>query len=139
MFVQEGVDREPAQAKFISEAGEWQKGHFRVGFKTPEELRNKITGAIHGYEMSRASAPLDLLALRDAAIALLPTAQRNQAGRSTLSVSIAGGPSQTILRPAELEAAALAKALHQQALFGEDPIFDAARSAPAPASPTMRW
>ena len=51
MFVQEGVERDDQQAKFISEVQAWQAGHFRAGFKTAEELRDLVTRAIHDYQL----------------------------------------------------------------------------------------
>lgn len=129
VFVQEGVDREPRQSEFMAEVQSWQTGYFRAGFKSPDELRDRISGALHGYELSRAAAPLDLPALREAALGLIPAAQRNQTGAAVLNLSVAGGPRRQILRPAELEAAELVKALHQQALFGEPAIFSGAEGA----------
>lgn len=124
VFVQADVEREEQQSKFISEVSEWETGHFRESFKTADELRNLVNGAIHGYELANASAPLDIAALTVAATALLPKARPNNGGAApTLHVSIVGGPTQRLLRPAELEASSLAKAIHQQALFGEPQLF----------------
>jgi hypothetical protein len=131
VFVHAGVEREPRQQQFVDEVGAWQKGHFRASFKTPDELRDQITGAIHGFELSRAAAPLNPAALRAAALALLPASLRHQGGPSMLNLTVAGGPAQSILRPADLEASELSKALRQQALFGTAPIFDAEHGARA--------
>jgi hypothetical protein len=43
---------------------------------------------------------------------------------ATLALSVSGGPTQSILRPIELEKPALADALHQKALFSERRLFD---------------
>ena len=45
-------------------------------------------------------------------------------GSPQLVVGIACGPRQSILRPAEIEAPALAEGLHREGLFGEARIFD---------------
>ena len=128
MFVQEGVERDEHQAKFISEVGAWQAGHFRAGFKTADELRDLVTRAVHDYQLANAAGPLDTAALSAAASALLPKARQNsQAASPTLHVAIAGGPIQRLLRPAELEAPGLADAIHQQALFAEPRLFSKAK------------
>ena len=128
MFVQEGVERDEQQAKFISEVGAWQAGHFRAGFKTADELRDLVTRAVHDYQLANAAGPLDIAALAAAAAALLPKArQNNQANSPTLHVAVAGGPIQRVLRPAELEAPELADAIHQQALFAEPRLFSKAK------------
>ena len=44
-----------------------------------------------------------------------------------LNVAFVGGPFQRVLRPAQLEDPALARALHQQALFGEQSVFNGAK------------
>lgn len=124
VFVQAGVEREEQQTKFISDVSEWQTGHYRESFKTADELRNLVTGAIHNYQLANASAPLDIAALSAAAMALLPEARRNNGGGSpTLHISIVSGPMQRLLRPAELESPDLADAIHHQALFGESKLF----------------
>ncbi|MGK5063952.1 DUF4062 domain-containing protein [Janthinobacterium sp. LB3P112] len=123
MFVQEGVERDDLQAKFISEVGAWQAGHFRAGFKTADELRDLVTRALHDYQLANTAGPLDKAALSAAALSLLPKARQNSHASPTLLVSIVGGPIQQILRPAELEAPVLAEALHQQALFIEPKLF----------------
>lgn len=124
MFVQEGVEREEQQAKFISEVGAWQAGHFRAGFKTADQLRALVTRAIHDYQLANAAGPLDTAAMSAAALALLPKSRQNsQASPPTLHVGIVGGPIQRLLRPAELENIALVDAMHQQALFADPKLF----------------
>jgi len=123
-FVQSGVDRDDEQAKFVSEVSEWQTGHFRESFKTADELRDKITRAIHDYQLANAAGPLDTAAVSTAALALLPKNRQNsQVSAPTLHVSIAGGPVQRLLRPAALEATGLSDAIHRQALFEEPKLF----------------
>lgn len=124
MFVQDGVERDEQQAKFISEVSAWQAGHFRANFKSADELRDLVTRAIHDYQLANAAGPLDTVALSTAARVLLPKIRQNSNGASpTLHVGIVGGPSQRLLRPAELESADLANAIHQQALFVEPTLF----------------
>jgi hypothetical protein len=77
MFVQEGVERDEQQAKFVSEAQSWQQGQYRAGFKTADELRDLVTRAIHDYQLANAAGHLDTAALSEAAAELLPKARRN--------------------------------------------------------------
>ncbi|MDB5797711.1 MAG: hypothetical protein JWP36_1613 [Paucimonas sp.] len=124
MFVQEGVERDEPQAKFVLEVGDWQAGHFRAGFKTADELRDLVTRAVHDYQLANAAGPLDTRALSTAALALLSKARQNsRAASPTLHVGLVGGPIQQLLRPAELEAPDLADAIHQRALFVEPKLF----------------
>ena len=128
LFVQEGVDREPRQESFLREVQDWQAGLFREGFSTAEELRDRITRAIHRYEIAHAAGPADPAALQAEALALIPRIdQRNHSGEAMLHLAIAGGPAQRILRPSELEDPQLADNLHQAALFGAHRIFDRAK------------
>lgn len=121
-FVQDS-DPEPEQAALINEASGWEPGLFREGFASPEELGDRITAAIHRYELANATAPMDPIALRARALALLPE-PRSHYSRPSLSVAIAAGPDQAILRPAEIEHQSLRDAIEQQVLFGTPPLFD---------------
>lgn len=128
VFVQQRVTPDPLQAKFIAEVQAWQAGYFRTGFETPDQLRDAVIQALHDYQLANAAAPLDLSALAAKASGLLPDTRRNSySEKAMLNVAIAGGPIQRILRPAELEAPALTKKLHQQALFGTPQLFDDAK------------
>ncbi len=129
MFVQKGVMHEARQKQLIEEAQGWQGGNFRESFATAEELKDKITRALHDYQLSTASAPLDVRALIDAALNLLPRAHSHQSGGPMLQVAFASGPSQRVLRPVELEATEFTEALHARALFGEGRLLDKAKGA----------
>jgi hypothetical protein len=116
-------DAEADQAALIQEAGGWERGLFRASFSSPEELGDKVTRALHDFELAHAVAPLNPDELRSRALSLLPATNRNASG-ATLSLAVATGPAQSILRPAEIEAPALTNALQQHALFGSTPLFD---------------
>jgi hypothetical protein len=127
-FVQEGITRDAQQAKFVSEVQGWQQGYFRGGFKTAEESKDLITRAIHEYQLAHAAAPLDVAALTQAAISLLPKLRNSNSVQSpVLNLAITGGPLQRILRPAELEDRKLVNDLHQHALFSEPRLFDSTK------------
>jgi hypothetical protein len=127
LFVQEGVSPEPRQAELLADAQGWQGGLFRAGFRSPEELREHVTAAVHKFELAHAAAPLDVPQLLASAEALL--AREIRGGRQSgplLRLAVVGGPQRQVLRPAELEADSLAEALQQQAMFGASRIFDRA-------------
>lgn len=127
-FVQEGVTRDAQQAKFVSDVQGWQQGYFRGGFKTPEELKDLVTRAIHDYQLAHATAPLDVNVLTQSAISVLPRSRNRHSIQSPiLNLAIVGGPLQRILRPAALEQPKLLTDLHQRALFGDPKLFDSSK------------
>jgi hypothetical protein len=129
-FVQEGVFPEPDQAAFITEVQGWEGGLFRAGFTGSEDLQPAITRALHEWHLANATGPLDPSDLLARALALMPHEQRGyHTGTSSVVVSVVGGPTQSILRPAEVEDPSLADELLQAALFGERRIFDAAKGS----------
>jgi hypothetical protein len=129
-FVQEGITPEPDQVKFISEIQGWESGLFRASFTEPADLQPTITRALHEWELANAVGPLDPENLLARALALIPREQRGYiTSTSSLVVSITGGPTQSILRPAEIEDSALGEELLQAALFGEHRIFNSTRGS----------
>lgn len=128
-FVQEGVTPEPEQLAFIDEVQAWEGGLFRGGFRTVDELQDGITRALHDVTLANAVGPADDYELAERASTLIPPEDRNQASSTFLNVAIAGGPLQRVLRPSELEAAALAEHLQQSAMFGEHRMFDRSRGS----------
>lgn len=125
MFTQQGVQRDEQQAKFVADAQAWQGGNFRAAFVDAEELRTKITQALHQYELANAAGPVDPAALVERAASMLPRLNRqSHPSGSLLHLAMASGPSGIILRPAQLETPMLAKAIHQHCLFGENSMFD---------------
>lgn len=127
-FVQEGVTPEPQQRAFINEVQGWEKGFFRGSFTTPEQLKGGITRAIHEWLVANAAGPLDEGELLQRAVAQIGSERGNRYRTNTaLQVSLAFGPRQTILRPAEIERAELINELKQTAIFGAHRVFDSAK------------
>jgi hypothetical protein len=126
-FVQEGVPFEPRQAAFVDEVQGWAGGLFRAGFTGPGDLLIAITRALHDYELAKAVGPIDEADLIRRALALLSTRDRGQYGSPVLSLAVAGGPTQQIIRPVQLEDQDLSDRLHQAALFGRTRIFEPAK------------
>ena len=129
-FVQEGVVRDPQQAGFVTEVQAWEGGLFRGSYSTAPDLRIFLTRALHDYELANAVGPVDNEELVARAIKVLPSERRGYSSAgAALSLSVSGGPVQSIIRPIELEKPALADALHQKALFGERRLFDLSMGA----------
>lgn len=124
-FVQEGVEREAAQEDFVREVQDWSSGQYTASFSTPEDLREAVTRDLHQLELSRAAGPVDEGEMLTRAEEQVPTGRGFR--QVTLTVVVAGGPRQQVLRPAELEDEGLGEALMREALFGSMRIFDPAR------------
>lgn len=126
-FVEEGVDRDPDEKAFVTEVQAWEGGLFRGGFDTPAQLRGMIARSVHEWELSKAAGPLNPDDMLARALAGLPVGDRrggfHQEGRK-LVIAVAGGPSQTILRPSQMEDPALAENLIKSAMFGPERVFD---------------
>lgn len=122
-FVQEG-EPDADQVDLIDEAGSWESGLFRASFSTADELRDLVTRALHDYAIAHANTPLDTDAMVRRAQELMPDRDHRRSSSATLHFTIAVGPENTILRPAELESHELAEAMEQRALFGNFALFD---------------
>ena len=116
--------REPEQDGFVREVQGWVDGLFTGSFTDPASLREAVTGALHRWEMSKARASVDPEEMLGRAKTLLPRQERGYSGQGLfVSVAVAGGPRQSIIRPARLEDPELAERLEQMALFGPTKIF----------------
>lgn len=121
-FVQES-DAEPDQVALIQEASGWERGLFRAPFTTAQELGERVSRALYDHAVANATAPLDPTALTARTLELLP--ERRRDGSTPLfQLALAAGPSQSVLRPVEIEARTLSDALEQRALFGPPALFD---------------
>ncbi len=124
-FVQDSINPGPEQAAFIAEVQGWDQGLFRGGFATPKDLAGGITRALYDFALANTVGPLDVEGLQRKAAELV-TGQDGYGhnGAAHLAMALVGGPTQTVLRPIEIEAPALRDALHQAALFGEARVFE---------------
>lgn len=124
VFVQSGIEREPTAARFLADVRGWEQGHLTEGFRTPNELTRCVVRALHRFEVERATGVVDeapLLARADEALKVEP-----KGSGSELVVAVAAGPTQALVRPAQLESRELAQRLAQELLFGADPLFEVA-------------
>jgi Domain of unknown function (DUF4062) len=134
-FIQEGIERDVDQEAFVNEAGTWAKGFHRNGFRDPNDLRKKITGALHNWQVANAASPVNEKELLSRALLMIPETDHNRYGRGDHAVvaAIAVGPRQSILRPSEIEKPELQEELMQSALFGPNKIFSPSK----PTRPAM--
>jgi hypothetical protein len=122
VFVQQAKNFEPAQEAFIREVQDWSTGHFTARFSSVDDLRDEVTAALRDIELSRATGPVDEKEMLNRAKALLPDSRHSLGVAITLVV--AGGPRQQVLRPKELEAPDLEEAITKEALFGPCKILN---------------
>lgn len=123
-FVRADITPDSDQATFIKEVQGWESGLFRGSFSSPNDLRAAIIGAIHAWQLTNATGPLDPKALSVAAVDTVRTAlKEHRHSDPSLVLAVSVGPTQSILRPSDIEKPKLSKDLLQEALFGEFPIF----------------
>ena len=124
-FVQEYVDYEPEQAEFIAEVRAWETGSLTASFTTEDQLRRAVTRGLHDHAVSAASGLVDegeLLALAEEGVDT-PKSFRLFGGDPQVSLSLAAGPRQEVLRPSELEDSELSQGLQKEARFGAGSLF----------------
>jgi Domain of unknown function (DUF4062) len=122
LFIQRNANFEPEQQSFVDEVQNWSTGHFTATFSNPEELRDEVTAALRDLELSRAVGPVDEEEMLGRAKALLSEDRQSLGVRLTLVV--AGGPRQQVVRPKDLESQELEEIITREALFGSHRIFD---------------
>lgn len=125
VFIEAGIEPEPAQTEFIMEVQGWERGHFSSEFDAPTDLRDKVIRALHDHALATESGPLDEGELVERARRLVPSS-RNFSGTELVLV-VTGGPRRAVLRPAELEDQRLQKFLMAEALTGEDAVLSPTR------------
>jgi len=123
VFVQSGVTRDEQQQRFLDEVQAWTTGHFRAGFDSADALRVAVTKALHEFELARSTGQVDEEEMTARALEMLGL-DRHGRGDARLILSVAAGPYQQIIRPAELEAPSLARELQREAMFGAYAVLD---------------
>jgi hypothetical protein len=118
------VEREDRQEVLVGEVREWSAGVYTAGFSSTEQLRDSVTRALHELELSRRAGPVDEEEMLGRASELVP--EHRGALTPALTVIVAGGPRQEILRPSELEDPDLLRELQREALLGDVPVLSPA-------------
>jgi len=123
VFVEEGATIELAQREFLREVRAWTTGHYTASFSSADDLRDAVTVALRDLELSQATGPVDESEMLTRARALLPE-DRHRVQGLLLTLVVAGGPRQQVLRPRELELPELEEELTREALFGPFRVLD---------------
>jgi hypothetical protein len=121
-FIQTRRDKEPRQDAFVAEVRDWAGGHIAPSFDTPEELRDAVVRGLHDHELRIAALAADEGEMLARAVEGLQSGQGYRGPEVT--VVVAGGPKQQIIRPAEIADPELARSLTQLAMFGANAVLD---------------
>lgn len=121
-FVQKGVTREPRQQELVREVEAWSGGTVRSAFADPPELQRAVTTALHRFALSQAQRAPEAGEMLSRARDLLDSEMNH--GEPLIALAIAGGPRQTILRPAEIGNVEFVRWIQQELLFGPNAVLD---------------
>lgn len=126
VFVQEEVEMEVEQSRFLNEVRGWSSGHYTETWSDAEDLRTRVTRVLHDFELSRSLGTLDEEEVLQRALALLPDDLYGTGAGASLIVAVSGGPRQQVLRPSELEDEGLHRELMREANYGASAVLDPA-------------
>lgn len=121
VFIEQDIEPVPPQQEFIREAREWTTGHQTGSFKTPDELRSKVTRIVHKHALRQEAGEVEPEDLAERARALLPS--RASRSSSRLYVVVTCGPRREVLPPSRSSDRDFIKAVKQRALFGPEELF----------------
>ena len=123
VFVETVADREARQESFLTDVRSWARGHLTEGFTDPESLRMAVTRQLHRLELSQQAGAADSAEMLARALRLV--ADDNQSvHKAEFVLAVAGGPRQSILRPAAIESDDLYNSLLREACFGPNRVLD---------------
>ena len=145
VMIQKDVSREPLQQKFIQEVRDWETGHYTGSFGTREELFRETIRVLHQLDLQKATGPVNSDEILQRALDQLPQPgqlhfvrriphggpqhekgyylQKYSPQGPLLALTLACGPFQNVLRPAQLESLALSDRLLEIALHGPAAVF----------------
>jgi hypothetical protein len=125
VFVHDGVERDQRTTDLQHEVEDWASGGLAYRYAGADDLRRGITRAVADHFRSLAVGPVDDDELRRRLDSHLEESPRS--GFRTpkrLIVAVVGGPTQQMLRPAEIEHPELAQHVAQAAMFGPHVVID---------------
>ncbi|WP_406084527.1 DUF4062 domain-containing protein [Micromonospora zamorensis] len=126
LFVEDADQHDAAQRDFLAEVQDWSHGNIRATYGSPDEVQSRVTRAIHDFELALTTGPVDEGEMLQRAAALFSPTNHNQSD-ARIELSLASGPLQQVIRPAELEDRRLALEIQQQAMFADHAaVFDTA-------------
>ena len=117
------MDRDEQMAAFVQEVHDWDQGRLSGAYRSPDELNRAVTRALADFAVEEQRQQINDPEVIERAVAgvVRPT---HYAARPQLTVSVATGPTQALLRPAEIENRQLHDRLRQEAMFGMSPVLD---------------
>jgi hypothetical protein len=115
-FVQANVTPEERQKAFIDEVQDYVGGRISDAFRTADELKSLVLLALHGLALRKQAGAADDSEITERARAAL--GHGIGSGGAVLSVTVASGPRQAVLRPALAEAPEFRETLLKEVLFG---------------------
>jgi len=121
VFIHQASQPEPRQLEFIREVQGWERGHFTARFADADDLRSRVTRALHEFMLANEATPLNEAELLERARGLLPTLHNTN--QAAVFVAVAPGPTRAVLRPAQLEDERLRRFLLAEALTGDDAVL----------------
>ena len=131
-FLHAGADPQHDQAAFIREVRDWEDGHYTTSFRDRDDLRDKVLRALYEFRAREDSMPLDADALHERAGDLVP--EQAFGGSPTLVLSVASGPTRSVLAPSSLSGDDLRRDLLGEALTGPFAVL----STSAGTEPSLR-
>ena len=124
VFVQSGVDPETRQAQFIAMVQKWLSGRLSASFRTEPDLEKKVIRSLHRLKSNGSSASSSDHQFMDRALGRMNEIDESLLSQPLLSITVAGGPTQSILRPSQLESKNIIEQIIAEASSHEFPIFN---------------
>jgi len=131
VFMKSGQELEDDQQALVDELGNWEGGLLRAHFESTQELSEKVTQAIHDHDLATAVGPFNPEGLLTRALSLFSDDRSHRTSGNALEVALALGPEQSVLRPAQIDAATLGEQIKQQAMFANPRILSSEQGARA--------
>ena len=107
---------------------DWEQGHYTASFRDATDLRTRVAQVLHQHLITQAATPLDQDELERQALA--PIAPLAYTSGTLQVLSIVRGPSQQVIRPAELESQQLSHYLQDEAHRGPDAVLSHSAARP---------
>ena len=123
VFVENGVDPEARQAQFIEIVQKWLSGRLSASFRTEPDLEKKVIQSLHRLETNASLASSNDHQFMDRALGKMNEIDQSLLSQPLLSIAVAGGPTQSILRPSQLERESFIERMIAEASSCEFPLF----------------
>ena len=123
VFLQADITPESKQARFIEGVQSWISGRLSASFKTADELERKVIRSLYSLNAKQARSPSDDHNALQHALARINVIDAVSLSQTHLVISSASSPTQSILRPSELENSELTEKIIDVATTGEFPFF----------------